>query len=322
MPSVVNFRLLPVYLHLVPMSNADFNQQFAQEIAALWRAASPRYNVTEAEFVARLEASANRCVTVGDKAEIVGFLTQLKASDLCLAIACEKGHDGAWRDFETIHRAMMIAAARGLTKDQGEAEDLTQTVYGDLFGVRESGEQRTSKLVHYSGRGSLGGWLRAVIYQAFIDRTRQTSRLAQIEDASEFERLANQAEVKLTASFAPPDEVLEAHDGDRLRKSMESALAQAFATLAARERLLLNYYYFDDLTLKEIGVVLGVHEATISRWLSKAQQTVRKKTEEFLRKQGLRRAEILECLQLAARSEVDVRQIISEAKGATTERAP
>lgn len=319
---MVNSNSLVVYFLFVPMSNAEFNQQFAQEIAALWSAAVPRYNVAEAEFVARLQVSAAKCVAPGDKAETKAFLTQLKASDLCLAIACEKGHDGAWNDFETTHRAMMIAAARTLTKDQAEAEDLTQTVYGDLFGVRESGVERASKLAHYSGRGSLGGWLRAVVYQTFIDRTRQTSRLAQIEEASEFERLANQAEIKLTTPLARPDEALEARDGHRLRKFLQHALSAAFVALAARERLLLSYYYFDELTLKEIGVVLGVHEATISRWLSKTQQTVRKKTEEILRQQGLRRAEISECLQLAARSEVDVRQIISEAKGAATERAP
>lgn len=304
------------------MSNVEFSQQFAPQIAALWRAAVPRYNVSEAEFVARLHASATKCVATEDKAELAEFLSQLKANDLCLALACEKGHDAAWNDFETTYRSMMIAAARSLTKDQAEAEDLTQTVYGDLFGVRESGEQRTSKLTHYAGRGSLGGWLRAVVYQTFIDRKRQTSRFEQVEEVSEFERLANQAEVKLSAHIARPDEALEARDGNRLRKAMESAMATAFASLATRERLLLNYYYFDELTLKEIGVVLRVHEATISRWLSKAQQTVRKKTEEILRKQGLRRAEISECLQQAARSEVDIRQVISEAKGAATERAP
>jgi RNA polymerase sigma-70 factor, ECF subfamily len=304
------------------MSNAKFNQQFANEIDALWRVASPRYNVSEAEFVARLQASATRAVTSGDKAETKEFLAQLKAADLCLALACEKGYDAAWSDFETTHRAMMIAAARTLTKDQSEAEDLTQTVYGDLFGVRESGEQRISKLSHYSGRGSLGGWLRAVVYQTFIDRKRQTSRLEQVEEVSEFERLAQQSDIKLTSLIARPDEALEAKDRQRLRQSLESAMSQAFATMEVRERLLLNYYYFDELTLKEIGVVMNVHEATISRWLSKAQATVRKKTEEFLRKQGLRPAQISECLHLAARSEMDVRQIISDAKGAATERAP
>ena len=319
---MVDLCSLLVYFLFVLMSNAEFSQQFAKEIAPLWRAASPRYNVSEAEFVARLQATANRCVSSGANAEIGAMLGQLKASDLCLAIACEKGYDAAWSDFETAHRSMMIAAARTLTKDQGEAEDLTQTVYGDLYGVRESGEQRTSKLSHYSGRGSLGGWLRAVVYQTFIDRKRQTSRLEQVEETAEFERLANRSEIKLTTSIARPDEALEARDGHRWRKLVESAMAQAFAALEPRDRLLLNYYYFDELTLKEIGVVMTVHEATISRWLSKAQQTVRKKTEENLRKQGLRPAQITECLQIAARSEINVRQVISETKGAATERAP
>jgi RNA polymerase sigma-70 factor, ECF subfamily len=319
---MVNLLSLPVYFLFVLMSNAEFNQQFANEITALWRAASPRYNVTEAEFVARLQASTSRCVNSGDKAEIKEFLAQLKAADLCLALACEKGYDAAWSDFETTYRSMMIAAARTLTKDQSEAEDLTQTIYGDLFGVRESGAQRTSKLSHYSGRGSLGGWLRAVVYQTFIDRKRQSSRLEQVEEASEFERLAQQSEIKLTSPVARPDEALEAKDGQRLRQSLESAMSQALATLEVRERLLLNYYYFDELTLKEIGVVMNVHEATISRWLNKAQANVRKKTEELLRKQGLRPAQISECLHLAAHAEMDVRRIINDTKGAATERAP
>jgi transposase len=77
------------------------------------------------------------------------------------------------------------------------------------------------------------------------------------------------------------------------------------------------------MTLREIGLLMNVHEATISRWLARTQQTVRKKTEEVLqRKSGLRRAEITECLQLAARAELDLRKLISEATGPSAERAP
>ena len=64
-------------------------------------------------------------------------------------------------------------------------------------------------------------------------------------------------------------------------------------------------------------------QSTISRWLAKAQKQVKKKTEEILqRNYGLRRAEVAECLALAARSEVDVRKLISEASAAIVERAP
>jgi DNA-binding transcriptional regulator LsrR (DeoR family) len=91
--------------------------------------------------------------------------------------------------------------------------------------------------------------------------------------------------------------------------------------LETRDRLLLNYYYFDELTLREIGLLMEVHEATISRWLQRAQRQARRKTEEILqRTYGLRRSEVAECLQLAARAEIDVRGLLEQTKGAPAGR--
>jgi RNA polymerase sigma-70 factor, ECF subfamily len=317
------------------MTTSDFKARYAKAIASLWGAVEARYGVTEAEFAARVQAGAARCLAggaagdgasaeaaPGDEREVAAFLAQLKSAELCLAIACERGDEAAWRDFETGYRHTMVGAARALTKDQAEAEDLAQTVIGDLFGVRAGGE-RASKFAHYSGRGSLGGWLRAVVYQTFIDRTRAAARFEQVEEADEFERLANKAGIKLSATAARPDEAFEANGDERLRRATEAAMSRAFDALDARDRLLLNYYYFDELTLREIGLLFGVHEATVSRWLARTQRQVRRKTEESLRREhGLRRAEIAECLEMAARAEVDLRKMIGEAKSASAERGP
>jgi RNA polymerase sigma-70 factor (ECF subfamily) len=312
------------------MNASDFKARYEKAIAALWGAVSARYGLTEAEFAERVYASVTRCLAVGEASpalaeerEVTEFLAQLKANELCLALACERGNDAAWRDFENGYRRSMIGAARALTKDGAEAEDLAQSVCDELFGVRAGGEQRTSKFALYSGRGSLSGWLRAVVYQAFIDRTRAASRFEQIEETDEFERLANKAEGKLVSAAARPDEMLDAHEGERLRRATEAAISQAFAALDAHDRLLLNYYYFDELTLREIGLLMSVHEATVSRRLARAQQKVRRKTEDLLRREhGLQRAEVAECLQMAARAEVDLRKMIGETKGASAERAP
>ncbi|NOT63280.1 MAG: sigma-70 family RNA polymerase sigma factor, partial [Acidobacteria bacterium] len=167
------------------------------------------------------------------------------------------------------------------------------------------------------------------IYQAFIDRKRQTARFEQVEEVAEFDRLAaashevlngqNGHHVSLHAPIAQPDDI----EDTRLRKASEEAMRKAFAAIDAKDRLLLNYYYFDDLTLREIGLLMNVHEATISRWLAKAQKQVKKKTEDFLQKlYGLRRAEVVECLALAARSEIDVRRLLGEANKAAVKRAP
>ncbi|HKE02798.1 MAG TPA: sigma-70 family RNA polymerase sigma factor [Blastocatellia bacterium] len=324
-----NPRSLPFYDgRFAVMTNEDFIARYARPIAALWKTVATRYGVTEREFADRLATILARMGNsseskVADADSTSNSISNLRAGELCLAIACEKGDESAWRAFDSEYRHAMQGAARALTRDEAEGEDLTQFVYGELYGVRLDGDKRLSKLTHYSGRGSLGGWLRAVVYQAFIDRKRQTSRFEQVEEIAEFDRLANEAAAhvngRLSAPIAPPDDIEDA----RLRQATEEAMTQAFAEIEARDRLLLNYYYFDDLTLREIGLMMGVHEATISRWLAKAQREVKRKTEEILqRSYGLRRTEVAECLQIAARTELDVRRLVVEVGSPSIERAP
>jgi RNA polymerase sigma-70 factor, ECF subfamily len=312
------------------MSNEDFIARYAKPISAIWKTVAARYGVTEREFAERLTAilarannsSPSRGAANADDS-ISNCISNLKAGELCLAIACEKGDEAAWRAFDSEYRHTMQGAARALTKDEAEAEDLIQFVFGELYGVRLDGDRRLSKLAHYSGRGSLGGWLRAVIYQAFIDRKRQTSRFEQVEEIAEFDRLANEAAAhvngRISAPISQPDDIEDA----RLRQATEEAMTQAFAEIEPRDRLLLNYYYFDDLTLREIGLMMGVHEATISRWLAKAQREVKRKTEEILQRgYGLRRTEVAECLQIAAHAELDVRRLVVDVNSPSIERAP
>ncbi|MFZ4984721.1 MAG: sigma-70 family RNA polymerase sigma factor [Blastocatellia bacterium] len=315
----------------------DFATRNATIITELWSGVTNPYSVTEREFVGRLAsviagvASKNSPAPAADSGDGMApepegdrqLLATIRPGELCLAIACEKGDEIAWRDFETAYRSSMIAAARVLTRDDAEAEDLIQFVYGELYGIRQDGDRRLSKLAHYSGRGSLGGWLRAVVYQCFIDRKRVTARFEQVEEVEEFDRLsqasAAQGHPGLASRPPRPDQI----EDRRLREATEAALAQALALIDPRERLLLNYYYFDHLKLREIARIMAVHEATISRWISKAEREVRRRTEEVLKRDfGFQRAQIAECLELAARSEVDVRGLLRDVKGPSVERAP
>ena len=309
------------------MNTTDFIARNTKAITALWMSVAPTvaksYGVTQREFAERLAAIALRAGNhselpnrEADTGEAEDLLSNIKAYELCLAIACERGDESAWCKFESEYRHSMQAAARALTKDEAEADDLIQFVFGELYGVRMDGEKRLSKLAHYSGRGSLGGWLRAVVYQCFIDRKRQTARFEQVEEAEEFDRLANAATAHVNGTLSAPAIQPDEIEDVRLRQATEEAMTQAFAEIDPRDRLLLNYYYFDDLTLREIGLLMGVHEATISRWLARAQREVKRKTEEILqRSYGLRRAEVAECLQIAARTELDVHKMLSDAKG-------
>jgi hypothetical protein len=63
---------------------------------------------------------------------------------------------------------------------------------------------------------------------------------------------------------------------------MQQALNRAVQDLAAEDRLLVKLYYFDNLRLREAGAVLGVHEATASRRLTRIQTDLRKRVTKIL----------------------------------------
>jgi IS30 family transposase len=72
-------------------------------------------------------------------------------------------------------------------------------------------------------------------------------------------------------------------------------------SLDSRERLRLSCYYIQDLTLAEVGRLLGEHEATVSRKLARTRGRLRARIEERLRAtHGLRDGEIDECFACAA----------------------
>jgi RNA polymerase sigma factor for flagellar operon FliA len=51
---------------------------------------------------------------------------------------------------------------------------------------------------------------------------------------------------------------------------MREAIAEAIARLPEREKLVITLYYYEDLTLREIGEVLGVTESRVSQLHTKA----------------------------------------------------
>jgi RNA polymerase sigma-70 factor (ECF subfamily) len=70
---------------------------------------------------------------------------------------------------------------------------------------------------------------------------------------------------------------------------LEQAIEQAISGRDAAERYLLAAYYLDEQTLLEIGRVLGVHEATVSRRLHRTADQIRKQILKNLQRHGMSR---------------------------------
>jgi RNA polymerase sigma factor for flagellar operon FliA len=66
-----------------------------------------------------------------------------------------------------------------------------------------------------------------------------------------------------------------------LRSEMKEMLARAIAELPEKERQVLALYYYEELTMKEVGVVLGVGESRVSQIHSMAVVRLRARLSEL-----------------------------------------
>jgi RNA polymerase sigma-70 factor (ECF subfamily) len=232
--------------------------------------------------------------------EIKDFLRQIQADDLFLAMACACGNERAWWEFDQQHRAYLERVARHLARTDIDAQEVVDSVYVELYGTRVVDGARVSKFATYSGRGSIRGWLRTVIWHSLVDLHRashdEVSLDEMTETVGEGHAHASFAEVKLGGEGEMIDQIAR----DRYRKATLSAIENSFANLDDHEKLLLLYYHVENLKLREIARLVEntasplrgwfqrksanretnpesrIHESTIMRWLEKSYAKVLK----------------------------------------------
>ena len=199
------------------------------------------------------------------------FFRGLRVGDLVLARACARGNERAWEHFVAVYRQPLTRAAIAITGSETLGRDLADQLYAELYGLNVREGQRRCPLVSYRGRGSLMGWLRTTLAQRHVDHLRRTRREEPIE------------EYDAPASDPPPQTPA------RELSLLERAIEQVIAGRNAEERYLLAAYYLDEQTLLQIGRVLGVHEATVSRRLRRAAGEIRKQILRNLERSGMSR---------------------------------
>jgi len=296
----------------------------------LARTANKR-NLNTSQLTPRLQAAIEKYILRDDpncaSGPIATFLDGLHGDDLCLVIACEHGDQSAWNDLVEGYGATVRSAARTASSNEAVADDLAQSIWAELHGLKARDDGKPAgKLAYYSGSGSLGGWLRAVVGQLAIDQHRKQSRLVQAEEDNELERLAHgsDGEADGFTPFQPSPSPEELLAGDLASADVEKALARALSKLADEDRLLIKLYYFDGLRLREAGAVLGVHEATASRRLTRIHGEVREHVEMILMKEhGWTKAEASRSLsEVAALLQTDVEPMLTPTPDTNLQSSP
>ncbi len=205
------------------------------------------------------------------------FFRSLRLAELALAHSCALGREPAWERFLSVYRGQLVRAAQGITGSASLGEDLADSLYAELYGLREVAGQRKSPLASFTGRGSLLGWLRTTLAQRFTDHHRRTHRETPLEDFD-----------APVAAPVPPIPVEE--------NALTAAVAGTLAELDPEDRFLLAAYYLDRQTLLQIARTINVHEATISRRLKRLLEGLRVRLLKNLCAGGLSKAAALEAL--------------------------
>lgn len=275
------------------MTLEQFQSVHGRLINQLYDSVSPAaWGLSRETFARALWTSAEKA---GAGQNCAAFLQGLRARDLALAAACAAGSEAAWAVFIAELRGPLRAAGRAMAGDRGE--EMADALFGELYSAREA------KLGSYGGRCSLAGWLRAVLYQSYVDRLRAEKRLVPLEAGdSDPQSGAARAAVEYPAPESP-DPVEHAE----YTRIAGEALSRALAALPPRQKLLLDFYYFHKLTLREAAMLVKVHEATASRELERARGTLKKLLAAILRDDyRLGEQEMRECLYTAARGGLEL----------------
>jgi RNA polymerase sigma-70 factor len=267
-----------------------FSRQYSSLLAVLHEEANcARWGLSHRSFAQSLYRGAEKRFRVGrgEPPEVETYLKLLHLEDLALACACSEGNEDAWEFFVEHFRQDLRSASRAILRASGSgndarAEELADSLYAELYGVRSSGEGRRKSLFEYfHGRSKLSTWLRSVLAQRHVDLLRADRGIVSLDAGARLDRKEGAPLLELAQSADPAPA-----DPDRAKylARIDRALKLALAALAPRERTLLACYYVDQLTLAEIGRMLGDHESTVSRQLERTRRTLREKVTDTLRR--------------------------------------
>jgi RNA polymerase sigma-70 factor (ECF subfamily) len=223
---------------------------FHDDAVTAGRARWPRVVVTPAAFAAH-------CARLG-------IAETSYAEDLYLACACTAGDAAAIASFDEELAPIMRAAVRRIDRRDDFVDEVVQIIRERVL-VAEPGA--VPRIAEYTGQGPLRAWVRIAAIRIAMNLRRDRRRDILVDDDRLFETIA--------ADHQPGS-------AERYREAATAALRTAFAALSPRERNLLRMHHLHELTVDELAPSLGVHRATVARWIAAARERLLAETRAAL----------------------------------------
>jgi len=186
------------------------------------------------------------------------------AADLDLLASLQRGEAGALKTLADRHGQMIYRLAFGITRNQGDAEEVLQDVLLTL----------TRRSASFEGRSALGSWIYRIATNTALNKRR--GRRVQLETSLEdllptFEADGHRAgdRTYLLADWSQnPEEELLA--GER-----RQALEQAIDSLPDHYRVVLVLRDVEDLSNEEVAAILEEPVSSVKSRLHRARMVLR-----------------------------------------------
>lgn len=213
----------------------------------------------------------------------------LAIEELYLAQACAHGDAVAIAAFDSEYVAKISLYLARIEPVREIVDEVQQRVRTRVLVAEPGG---VARIAEYGGRGPLAAWVRVVARSVHsnLRRERPLGETTMSESSP------------VQPVLSPELEALR----ERYLPLVNDAVKTAIAELMPRDRTLFKLHYLDGLPLERIGLVYGVHKATVSRWLAAARQSVLDNaTKAVIRGLGAHHADAKSLLDVL-RSQLDV----------------
>ena len=205
----------------------------------------PRVDVTATALAAHLDRLG------------IPHAEHVHGADLYLACACAANDAAAVATFDQEFAPVIRAAVRRLDSADDFVDEVVQVIRERLLVAPGDGAAR---IADYAGDGPLRAWVRIAAIRIAMNMLRDRKRDVLVDDDRFFDVIAN--------------EQGERGSAERYREAAAESLRAAFAALTPRERNLLRMHHLHGLTVDDLAPTLGVHRATVARWLAASRESL------------------------------------------------
>jgi RNA polymerase sigma-70 factor (ECF subfamily) len=188
-------------------------------------------------------------------------------ADEKLVLRARAGDERAVRSLVQRHNRRLFRMARGILRDDGEAEDVVQETYVRAF----------TRLDRYRGEAAFGTWLsRIAMNEAYGRLRRRRPSVEWSDDGIGGE--ADRGRIILFPGACPPPEP----ESEASRGQVRAILEQAIDRLPEPFRLVLVLRDVEGLDVEETANLLGILPQTVKTRLFRARRLMRGEMEKAL----------------------------------------